>query len=137
MKINRRNFIKNSVAAGLALPGFPHVLGQAPHKYRAALIGTGWWGMNILRTAMESGEVKVVAMADVDENQLNPAVENVEQLSGDKPARYPDYRELLEKQKPDSAIVATPDHWHPLLMTAALRAGAPVYGEMPSTHTRL
>src|SRR5439155_5122815 len=137
MKINRRNFIKNSVAAGLALPGFPHVLGQAPHKYRAALIGTGWWGMNILHTAMESGEVKVVAMADVDENQLNPAAENVEKLSGDKPVRYHDYRELLEKQKPDIAIVATPDHWHPLVMIAAVGTGAHVYVEKPISHTIL
>src|SRR5437016_12682173 len=137
MKINRRNFIKNSVAAGLALPGFPHVLGQAPHKYRAALIGTGWWGMNILHTAMESGECKVVAMADVDENQLNPAAQNVEKLSGDKPARYKDFRELLEKQRPDIAIVATPDHWHPLITIAAVKAGAHVYVEKPISHTIL
>jgi len=80
VKVDRRSFIKNSVAASLALPGFPHILGQAPEKYRAALIGTGWWGMNILHTAMESGQVKVVAMADVDENQLNPAAEDVEKL---------------------------------------------------------
>ncbi|PYU97823.1 MAG: oxidoreductase, partial [Acidobacteria bacterium] len=93
--------------------------------------------MNILHTAMESGQVKVVAMADVDENQLNPAAENVEKLSGDKPARYRDYRELLEKQKPDIAIVATPDHWHPLVMIAAVRAGAHVYVEKPISHTVL
>src|SRR2546422_7079917 len=76
-------------------------------------------------------------MADVDENQLNPAAENVEKLSGDKPARYRDYRELLEKQKPDIAIVATPDHWHPLVMIAAVRAGAHVYVEKPISHTVL
>ncbi len=137
MKVSRRNFIRNSVAASLAAPGFPYILGQAPEKYRVALIGTGWWGMNILHTAMESGQVKVVAMADVDENQLNPAAENVEKLSGDKPARYRDYRELLEKQKPDIAIVATPDHWHPLVMIAAVGAGAHVYVEKPISHTVL
>ena len=94
--MNRRSFIKHSAAAGIALRGFPAILGQTPQKYRVALIGTGWWGMNILHTAMESGVAKVVAMADVDENQLNPAADNVEKLSGDKPIRYKDYRELLE-----------------------------------------
>ena len=135
--MNRRNFIKTSAAAGLALRGFPYILAEPAPPYRIALIGTGWWGMNILHTAMEAGECKVVAMADVDENQLNPAAENVEKLSGDKPARYKDFRELLEKQKPDIAIVATPDHWHPLIMMAAVKAGAHVYVEKPISHTIL
>src|SRR5690349_19665281 len=105
MKIDRRNFIKSSLAAGLTLPGFPMIRAEAPDKYRVALIGTGWWGMNILHTAMESGECKVVAMCDVDDNQLNPSTEDVERLSGDRPKRYKDYRELLHEQKPDIAIV--------------------------------
>src|SRR5215470_4122861 len=101
MNISRRNFIRNSAAMGLALRGFPAILGQEPQKYRVALIGTGWWGMNILHTAMESGTAKVVAMCDVDENQLNPAAADVEKLSGAKPVRYRDFRELLVKEKPD------------------------------------
>ncbi len=137
MRTDRRNFIKSSVAASLALRGFPHILGETPDKYRVALIGTGWWGMNILHTAMESGECKVVAMADVDENQLNPAAADVEKLSGEKPARYRDFRELLHKEKPDIAIVATPDHWHPLITIAAVKAGAHVYVEKPISHTIL
>jgi predicted dehydrogenase len=137
MRINRRNFIKTSVAASLSLPGFPLIQGQTAQKYRTALIGTGWWGMNILHTAMESGECQVVAMCDVDENQLNPAAENVEKLSGDKPKHYRDYRELLREQKPDIAIVATPDHWHPLITIAAVNAGAHVYVEKPVSHTIL
>jgi predicted dehydrogenase len=137
MRINRRNFIKTSVAASLALPGFPSIQGQTRQEYRTALIGTGWWGMNILHTAMESGECKVVAMCDVDDSQLNPAAENVEKLSGDKPKRYKDYRELLREQKPEIAIVATPDHWHPLITIAAMNAGAHVYVEKPISHTVL
>ncbi len=137
MRIDRRKFMKNSVAASLALPGFPHILAPTNQKYRVALIGTGWWGMNILHTAMESGECKVVAMCDADDGQLNPAAENVEKLSGDKPKRYKDYRELLREQKPEIAIVATPDHWHPLITIAAVNAGAHVYVEKPISHTIL
>src|SRR2546426_7849072 len=81
MRTNRRKFIQTSFAAGVALPGFPYVRAQSAQKFRVALIGTGWWGMNILRTGMESGECKVVAMADVDQNQLQPALQEVEKLS--------------------------------------------------------
>jgi len=91
--------------------------------------------MNILSVAMEAGESRVVAMCDVDENQLNPAVAEVEKLSGDRPKKYRDYRELLEKEKPEIAIVATPDHWHPLIMIAAVKVGAHVYVEKPIGHT--
>ncbi len=137
MKISRRFFIKSSAAASLPLPGFPHILAGPPEKYRVALVGTGWWGMNILRTAMQSGRCRVVALADVDENQLTPAAVEVEKLSGDEPQRYKDYRELLKKQKPEIAIVATPDHWHPLITIAAIQSGAHVYVEKPVSHTIL
>jgi predicted dehydrogenase len=137
MKINRRVFMTNSLAAGVALSGAPHILGDQPQKYRTALIGTGWWGMNILRVAMSSGACKVVAMCDVDENQLKPAAENVAKLSGDQPKRYKDFRELLNTERPDIAIVATPDHWHSLITIAAVKAGAHVYVEKPVSHTIL
>lgn len=128
MDISRRHLIKSAVAT---VP----ILGAQNKKYRTALIGSGWWGMNILRVAMESGECTVVAMCDVDENQLNPAVAEVQKLSSDQPKKYKDYRDLLATEKPEIAIVATPDHWHPLIMIAAVRAGAHVYVEKPVSHT--
>ncbi len=50
--MKRRDFIQTSAVAGLAL-SVPHiVLAQADKTYRVALVGSGWWGMLILRTAM-------------------------------------------------------------------------------------
>jgi len=134
MEINRRNFIKTSAAAALSFPAI-RIAGAQNGKYRTALIGTGWWGMNILGVAMESGACKVEAMCDVDRNQLDPAVEQVIKLSGDQPKKYGDYRELLDREKPQIVIVATPDHWHPLVMIAAVKSGAHVYVEKPIGHT--
>lgn len=135
MPMNRRDFLKSSVVSGLVL-GAPRILtASRTTKYHTALIGTGWWGMNIARVAMESGECKMVAMCDVDRNQLDPAVEKIEQLCGDKPKKYKDFRELLDREKIDIAIVATPDHWHALATIAALKAGAHVYVEKPIGHT--
>lgn len=134
--MNRRDFLMTSVAASAAFSAAPLLGAQnRPKKHRTALIGSGWWGMNILRCAMESGACQVVALCDVDENHLNPAAEEVEKLSGDRPRKYRDYRELLEKEKPEIVIVASPDHWHALQTIAAVRAGAHVYVEKPIGHT--
>ena len=131
--MNRRNFLKEAAAAGLAV----NIAGAQSRagKYRTATVGTGWWGMNITRCAMESGASKMVALCDVDENQLNPAAVEVTRLSGDEPKKYKDYREMLAKEKPEVVIVGTPDHWHPLVAIAALNAGAHVYVEKPICHT--
>ncbi len=135
MSINRRTFLKGSIAASVAFAAPTILRAQADRKYRTALIGSGWWGMNIGRTALQSGRCKMVAMCDVDSKQLDPAAREVEKLSGDKPKKYKDYRELLDREKPDIAIVATPDHWHPLITIAAVKAGAHVYVEKPIGHT--
>jgi len=63
--------------------------------YRTVLIGSGWWGMNICTVAIQSGRCKVVALCDVDRNQLEPAAKKVEQLTGTAPKTYKDFREFL------------------------------------------
>jgi predicted dehydrogenase len=134
--MNRRDFIKTSAAASItysALPIMPPL--SKAKKYTTALIGSGWWGMNILKSAIEAGESKVVAMCDVDENYLKPATAEVTKLNGDRPKMYRDFRELLAKEKPEIVIVATPDHWHPLITIAAVQSGAHVYVEKPIGHT--
>lgn len=93
-----RQFLKTSTATSLAstlsLPAV-HATHHGGKKYRTALIGSGWWGMNILNEAMRAGYSKVVAVCDVDERQLQPALKHVEDASGDKPKAYRDYREML------------------------------------------
>jgi predicted dehydrogenase len=134
--MNRREFLKGAGAASMTFSAMP-LLGiqGAARRYKTALVGSGWWGMNILRCAIEAGESKVVALCDVDQNLLDPAAEEVERLTGDRPKRYRDYRELLSAEKPEIVIVATPDHWHALITIAAVRAGAHVYVEKPIGHT--
>jgi len=135
MNVNRRNFLAASAAAGVTLAA-PAVHGAEKNKkYKTALIGSGWWGMNILRTAIEAGESDAVALADVDRRHLDKNAAEVEKLTGKTPEKYKDFRELLDKEKPDIAIVATPDHWHPLVTIAACNAGAHVYVEKPIAHT--
>lgn len=129
MSLSRREFL----AAGAAAP---FILGARPaRKYRTALIGSGWWGKNILKEAIEAGQSKIVAMCDVDANAAEVAADQVKDLSGDLPKTYGDFRELLDKEKPEIVIIATPDHWHALITIAALKAGAHVFVEKPTGHT--
>lgn len=135
---SRRSFLASATAAAAAssfsFSAIP-MLGAEGKKYRTALIGSGWWGMNILREAMASGRVKVTSLCDVDETVLLNGIEDVKSESGDEPKGYKDFRELLEKDKPEIVIIATPDHWHALIAIAAVRAGAHVFVEKPTGHT--
>jgi len=135
MPSSRRTFLRNLTAVGVGLSAGPLVRAQNPSKYRTALLGTGWWGMNLLREALAAGRSKVVGMCDVDPKALEISAEEVKDMTGDSPKKFGDFRELLDKEKPEIVIIATPDHWHALQTIAALRAGAHVLVEKPTGHT--
>jgi len=135
MSIQRRSFLAGAAAA-TAVVSTPAIHAAPKDKqYRTALIGSGWWGMNILREALQAGQTKVVALCDVDQDRLEIHAEEVTDLCGDEPNTYTDYRELFEKEDVDVAIIATPDHWHALNTIAAIQAGAHVFIEKPTGHT--
>jgi predicted dehydrogenase len=135
-KSPRRTFLRTSALAGSFLAAAPFIrAADTARRYRTALIGCGWWGKNILREAVASGRVKVVGLCDVDSAVREVAAEQVTDLNGDQAKTYNDYRELLEKEKPEIVIIATPDHWHALQTIAALSAGAHVFVEKPTGHT--
>jgi predicted dehydrogenase len=135
MTFNRRQFIQTSAAASLIFGAVPLLQAKTGRMYRAALIGSGWWGMNLMREALASGQIKAVALCDVDPNPLEVSAEEIKDLTGDTPKTYRDYRELLDKEDIDIAIIATPDHWHALQAIAVLKAGAHVFVEKPTGHT--
>ena len=132
---DRRRFLKGA-AATLALT----TLGAAgmdfidPAKpYRVALIGTGWYGKSDLFRLIQVAPVNVVALCDVDKNQLSEAGKMVSQRqkSGKVPALYSDYRKMLSENKPDIVLIGTPDHWHALTAIEAMKVGAHVYVQKP------
>lgn len=136
MRIERREFLGTAAGAALSWSVAPVVraAAKAP-RYRTALIGCGWWGMNVLREALAAGSCQVAALCDVDQDALEVSADEVSSLTSDEPKRYGDFRELFDREEIDVAIIATPDHWHALQTIAALQAGAHVYVEKPTGHT--
>lgn len=133
--MDRRSFIQQSGMAGAALLTPPYLIPHRPAKYKTVLIGSGWWGLNILREGIRSGQITVAALCDVDENQLTKCKAEVDKLCNDQPKTYKDYRECIKAERPDIVINATPDHWHALIAIEALHSGANVFLEKPISHT--
>jgi len=76
MTVSRRKFLTASALATVASTfSTPAVFGAVgDKKYRTALVGCGWWGTNILNTAIQTKSVEPVAMVDVDRRQLEPGI---------------------------------------------------------------
>src|SRR3984885_1208505 len=126
-----RRFLYTS-AAGLAWSA----AGFADDKpRRVGLIGPGWYGKTDLFRLIQVAPVEVVSLCDVDKIMLAEAAEMVagRQASKKKPRTYGDYRQMLAEKDLDVVLVATPDHWHALPMIAAVKSGADVYCQKPTS----
>jgi len=131
----RRNFIKVASASLLLTTfnsyGFEFFANEKPKK--VALIGTGWYGTGDLMRLIQVANIEVVALCDVDDNQLNTAAQLVSerQKNKKKPKLYTDYRTMLKSNRLDIVLIGTPDHWHALTCIEALKSGAHVYVQKP------
>ena len=133
--INRRRFLKGATASlALTALGARGLDIINPQKtLRVGLIGTGWYGKSDLFRLIQVAPVEVVALCDVDKNQLDQAATLVSQRqkSGKKPRMYGDYRKMLSENEMDIVLIGTPDHWHALQTIDAVKAGAHVYVQKP------
>jgi predicted dehydrogenase len=132
--MNRREFLKLSSTAGLALCAASNYAADlAGEKKRVGVIGCGWYGKNDLFRLIQVAPVEVVSLCDVDRNMLNAAADMTatRQASKKRPRTYHDYREMLKEKDLDIVLVATPDHWHALAMIAAVQSGVDVYVQKP------
>lgn len=142
-RITRRSFLDNSakVSAGVAAAaGVGSAVaassvrtsqGDPAGKLNIGLIGAGGMGRANLRDFLRLKEVECLAVADVDERQVERGKALVEESRGRRPDGYKDFRKLIDRKEIDAVIVATPDHWHALPTIYACQAGKDVYVEKP------
>jgi predicted dehydrogenase len=98
-----------------------------------AAIGIAGMGWANVKSALKVPGVNLVALCDVDKNVLDKRMGELASLNVNaaKVKTYSDYRRLLEQKDIDAVIIATPDHWHALMMIDACQAGKDVYVEKP------
>lgn len=134
MRLTRRQFMGTTatvLAAGAVTRG--HVAG-ANERLGVLCIGIHGRGGNHIRNFNTGTESQVVALCDVDRNQLERRAADIEQQTGKRPATYTDMRDALEDPAVDIAAIATPNHWHTLAAIWAIQAGKDVYVEKPLSH---
>lgn len=137
MKSTRRTFLKHSIAvAGASGIAYSNHSAFAAKNDRPTfgLIGAGWQpdtkrqgrGIAIGSQAAKFADVAVICELDsVAADYAN------EKITGGKAELVDDYRRVLDNQKIDAVLIATPDHWHAKIAIEAMRAGKDVYCEKP------
>src|SRR5947209_18234211 len=105
--------------------------GTHPMRLKIAVIGTGSMGMNHLRVLRDFNEeqVQIVGVAETYEPSLKHAVSRFH-VPG-----YSDYREMVEKARPDVVAVVVPTHLHFEVASYLLEQGINVLVEKPMTST--
>jgi len=143
---SRRAFLKKtSIGAGAAL-AIPYVItstalgaGDVPAASERIVvggIGIGNMGRGDQNAFLGRGDVQYVAVCDVRTNARNAAKSKVdEKYSNADCNAYNDFRELMARTDIDAVHVATPDHWHALMVIEACRNGKDVYCQKPETRT--
>jgi predicted dehydrogenase len=139
--VNRRELLRGSTAAGMALaaPWFVSAaaLGRdgktaASERITLGVIGIGPRCTYDLQAILKHPDVQCVAVCDVQASRLHAGKKLVDDHYQTKDcAVYRDFHELLARKEIDAVLIATGDRWHGPASILAARAGKDVYSEKP------
>jgi predicted dehydrogenase len=150
-RTDRRAFLTDSARLGAALATLQattaRVQAAAEHApgpqagpnevLRVAVCGVRGQGMSHVKGYNGLEEARIVAICDVDERVIEPAMKAVTERNGSPPKYYQDIRKLLEDKEIDAISLAVPNHWHALATIWGCQAGKDVYVEKPASHNVL
>ncbi len=133
---SRRNFVKQGALATAAFTIVPRfVLGKG---FRApsdtlyiASVGIGGKGKSDIAAFVKSGKAKSAFLCDVDQKYAAPVLNTYPDAK-----RYIDWREMFDKEHKnfDAVHVATPDHTHAVVGSAAMQLGKHTWLQKPMAH---
>ena len=128
---SRRSFLGAAVGAAAFSVVPRYVLGgpgEKPPSERLNIAGVGLHYVGARNLGKLESE-NIVALCDVDTRWTDKAAEK-----WPKARKWKDYRRMLEEQKDiEGVIVATPDHWHAIITSMAMKLGKHVYTQKPLT----
>ena len=128
MEMNRRRFF---LAGGAAFAA-----GAAPSdQIVLGVIGSGGRGTFVMGVFQKEAAVRVGAICDVYEPNLERAISDAKKAGRSAPKAYRSYKELLDDKEINAVLIATPEHWHHRMVLDALAAGKDVYVEKPLCQT--
>lgn len=144
MKLSRREFLG---AIGIATASSTMTKAEparsASNIVRVGVIGTGVRGKYLIGNLPDS--VRVTAICDCAKirrestlalkGTFASVLQRFKEQDAAHCATHHDYRRMLDREKLDAVIIATPDHHHTLPAMLALQAGLDVYLEKPLTVT--
>ncbi len=151
-EVTRRQILRAgaaSVAAGMSVAGCSQMRGGSPaggpsaaapalapgEPIRTGFIGIGGRGTQLLTAHLKQQGRQVVAVCDINKDNLNRAAKRVQEAQGKAPDTYSngpdDFKRLLERKDLHAVVTATPCYEHARIMLATLAAGKHIYGEKP------
>jgi hypothetical protein len=135
--MNRKEFVRNAGLAAASLTVLPTATlfagkRSADPKIKMAIIGVGLRGQNHLDLLLRRADVDITAICDVDDRSLKSAKELISKSGKKMPVVYTgdDYawKKMLDTEKVDGIVIATPWEWHKPMIIGALEAGVKYVG---------
>lgn len=143
--ISRREALTIGGLAALPSLGqfaYSNVIG-ANDRLRVGVIGTGVRGKYLIGNLPDSARVHAICDCATEnmtatlkpDREFKKVLAGFEERDATHCTTYQDYRQMLDREKLDAVIIATPDHHHAQAAMLALDAGLDVYLEKPLTVT--
>jgi len=141
--LDRRTFVGVTAAAAAAMWVKPAVARgtNANSAVRVGLLGCGGRGTEDASNLVDTGGARVVALADVFQDQLDAAHAHFDQIQQAKGYAALDarqlfvgpraYEQIAASKEVDAIVIATPPYFHPQHLETAVAAGKHVYLEKP------
>lgn len=135
--MNRKEFVKNAGLAAASLTVLPAATlfaskRSADPKIKMAIIGVGLRGQNHLDLLLRRADVDVTAICDVDERSLKSSKDIISKSGKKMPVVYTGdnyaWKKMLDTEKVDGIVIATPWEWHKPMIIGALEAGVKYVG---------
>jgi predicted dehydrogenase len=129
--MNRKDFIKNTAIAGAGFSFFPTTnifAGKsAGPKIRLAILGVGERGRGHVDLVLRRDDTDLVAICDVESRALDQTKAMIQKSGKKMPQVYTGdenaWQKLLQTEKLDGVIIATPWEWHKPMIMGSLDAG--------------